>query len=351
MAWSDFASLVAGTSPVTLQHFLDIRLALIERCDIVGDATQKTAATALSTTNPFNAAWINSARAIIEALLLKYKNPSSLNTSTGQWNAWTKQTLMAKIYTDQSGEPSGAGYSGGTYNWILRPTRIGTLVVGATMPTDTYSPWLEHIMGLYYMINELRWIELSNYATSSPYWKTYQRLGPSEVPNAQDAWDGMLGATPAFYANDWFNGINRLGSTNYRYQVFRGVFRFKYTYIPSGYPSGWDDAKVAYAVNSGFVYKFLGPWKIYGGTAADGAGATNWASGTQMVSFTNGGTGSFESHDLDDYSVLPISASAWYLRVQHGNDDVASVPTTVDQINDQPNIGKIIGKPTLTYAA
>jgi len=352
VAWADIAALSGGDA-IDPGDFDTLKAALQERTGWIGDSTEHTNADNLAGIDDWGSdgrTTLNSMRSIIENILGDFRDADDFNTVTGQWDAWAKQTLMAHIYGSHGGEATGIGYSGGVYNWINRPSAHGTLAIADTMPADTYHPYVEHIKALYWMIDHLRYISLQNYASGSPYWKTYQKLG-DEQAGAQDAWDDMLGKTPAFYGNEHYVGINVIGT--YRYQVWRNVYRYKFSHEPiSGhYPSGYDSAKVAWLIYY-TIYTFKGPFQIWGGTAADAAGSTNWASGSEMVELTNSGLNAYEEHALDSAVALPTASGAWYMRSQHAEDNDASVPTTSDELGEPgTGPGHILAKPTTSYGS
>jgi len=200
----------------------------------------------------------------------------------------------------------------------------------------------------------MRWITLIEYATSSPFWVCYYKLNPNWEANWQAAWTAMLAVSPTFRANDNWIGIRAIdGSpTQKKYEVRRGVHRWKFKYAPitGFYPSAYDDGKISIVIPSGATYgSYKGPWKLFGNTAANATGATNWASGTEMLDYTITTINVWEEFTLDAASMLPTSITAWYLRKQHSNDNDGSYPTAVDQMNDGPNQQEILAKPTTSY--
>ena len=228
MAWSDFASLVAGTSPMQLSHFNDIRSALIERAEWVGDSTQKTAAEALSTTNPFNTTWLISARTICQALCTQFVRPGVAYASGANFGFWGIVSMKQYLYTTY-GEPGGMGYIDPNYNWIIRPSRIGTLVTGLSgMAADTWSPWLEHIMGLYYVINDiLRWIPTTDVYTGPIRFRTASKSAYGSYATHALAWAAMKAATPAlsgYVTTGNFAVCTLYGATSKGAGDTRGIF-------------------------------------------------------------------------------------------------------------------------------
>lgn len=346
MAWADFAALSAGDG-MLLSHYTDIRSALVERTGWVGESTENTAATNLSTTNPFNVTWLNSVRSIIDNMLIYFNNSGGF--SSGSWPGWTKQALMGKIYSDLSGEASGIGYVGGVYNYINTPTRIGTLAVGSTMAADTFHPYLEHIMAIYYMLDYLRWIAFVYDNTGSTY--IYSKQGTIDV-DQQTAWGTMLVATAASYLNPtWTPRLGILRNvfttpTRYRFTVYRSTYRMKYTRTPLAgcRPSGFDAGKYNYLI-SNWTYKDLGPWEFWLGCTQSIAG---WSSGNKASSFNVAAIDTWEEFDMSDVSGLPTGADTTIVRVQHQEDDAAAYQA--QQANNYVTTGlNLLGKPTTNY--
>jgi len=342
MAWADIAALSPG-DPMQLQHFLDIRLALIERCEWAGNATQKAAAQALSTTNPFNAAWLNSARAICEAIDQEFYRGSAYWQDSGFQGYGNRKQVLYNTY----GEASGFGLSGGTYNWILRPTRAGSLVLGQTMPQNTYHPFLEHLMGLYYYINDtMRWIGTTIITGSS---MTKRKRG-SASPSDNEAWTSMKGATPEHYAYGvaallgiyWWNNLTP--PNIYRYYDYRRLEFRQWLNTPLATLAGFDACSFIYKIRAG---ESLGPWKLCSGATGTDAGAY---AGPPVLhsSFTFSAWNTYNKFDCDNPGNLGGAASAnWYDLIYNPAYDGGAGPGAMRRAYF--DVGGMIAKPQTSY--
>lgn len=347
MAWADFPALVAGTSPMKLSHFTDIRAALIERCEWIGDSTQKTNATNLSTTNPFNVTWLNSARAICEAIADDFFKGAGIHSGSTH-SGWSDSVLKQWLYDNLSGEASGIGKSGSTYNWINRPTRIGTLVLGSTMPAATYSSWLEHLKGLYNYIDNLRWIRIYQEWASSSIKNARKRGGYFSTQAA--AWASMKAATPGFtvtgdtIAPQIFRWTDGGGGNPYRYQDIRQLNQHGFQTAPLAAISEWDAVDFICKVGSG---GYKGPFKAMTGVTNSAVGCYTTGS-VLKASFTLAAANTYEAFAADNPDNLPKS-EPWYDLFYDLAYDGSAV--SASQLSNGIQNGTWIAKPATIYGS
>jgi len=348
VAWSDFASLVAGTSQMQLSHFNDIRSALIERCDWVGDSTQKTAAQALSTTNPFNTTWLIAARDICQALCTQYNRPGLAYASGSAHGFWSVVSMKNYLHSTY-GEPGGMGYIAPNYNWILRPTRKGTLTTGKDMPAATYHPYLEHIMGLYYVINDiLRWIPTTHVYTGPIRMKSASKASFFQSTPAI-AWTAMKAATPAlsgFVSTANFASCSISGGSSFNGGDQRGIFYKKVSNAWLVAPSGFDAVKFLF--KTGVGVSFLGPYKMLANITATASGAYTTGSAFKS-SFSMGAANTYLEFDADNPGNWPVTTGTIPMLIYNPTYDTTQTANFDESAGtDAANLGFTL-KPTTSY--
>ena len=274
MAWADLLTRTTGNNITSVDWTL-LANALQERTGWVGNSTEHTKADALPALVGVNdniqaVAVTKAMQDIVEAICASYARPELAYISGATQGSWSWSVLAQYIYDNFSGEASGIGKSGSTYDWIRRPTRDTSLLLGNPQAGDKI--YYEHVRGIAYAIDQLRYLHTIWNASTLKQGDKYS--GTSGYSGAQ-AWAAMKAATPTLSALGGERAIKCTiaGSAGNKFAAdSRALMRIKmeYVWLAGHTPTAWADG--IYLFKTGVGYSFDGPMKMLTAVTDSAAG-------------------------------------------------------------------------------
>ena len=317
MAWADLFTRTTG-DVVTSADWTLLKNALLERTGWVGNAVQNAAANAIpvDVNDPVLASNTTAFQDIIEAIVGSYARPGTAYAVANLYGSWSWITLAQYIYDTYSAEMSGIGKSGATYDWIRRPTRDTSLLLGNPVITDKV--YYEHIRGIVYALDILRYLHAANVTTSPKIFRSVNKGPGYTTHTTAAAWAAMKADTPTIVNSVAAQVRSSVGQLYTWFAANDNRLLHPMT-IPAwlaGYaPASWVDVK--FLVRSEEYSVFDGPFELSTNVTNSGAGA--YATGSVLdASFSLSGDDALNEFTADTPNSHPkTSGSAIYVMVRN----------------------------------
>ena len=357
MAWADLFTRTTG-DVVTSEDWTLLKNALLERTGWVGNAAQNTAANAIpvDVNDPVLASNTTAFQDIIEAIVASYARTGlAYIDAQGHIGSWSWITLAQYIYNTYSAEMSGIGKSGATYDWIRRPTRDTSLLLGNPIITDKV--YYEHIRGIVYALDILRWLHTVNIRTwgsdIARYASKYAQHFSYTTPAL--AWAAMKAKVPSI--SGWLTAGNVVDGINiqshgppiqYAAHDSRALFpiQMQNAWLAGYAPTSWVDGKHVFKTSFGSA--FNGPWVMMTAVTASAVGA--YGTGTSIdASFSVAAANTFIENTFDTPDAHPKSTGTVYVMVYNPTYDTSPVAVFDETVGCAPANFDMTLKPATVY--
>jgi len=353
MAWADLLTRTTGDDITSVDWAL-LASALQERTGWVGDAAENTKADALPALVEVGdaiqaVAVVQAMQDIVEAICASFARTGTAYAVSNLYGSYTWATLAEELYTDHGSEASGIGVSGGVYDWIRRPTRDTSLLLGNPVAGDDF--YYEHVRGIAFALDHLRYLHASNTTSSPKIFRFVTKGAPYPVSHTSAlAWAAMKAATPSIInsegslagckvaeAHTWFS------ANDYRLLHPMTIP----AWLVGHAPASWVDVK--FLIRSEEYQTFHGPFELSTNVTNSAAGA--YSTGSVLdTSFTLSGADALNEFTADTPNSHPkTSGSAIYVMVRNPTYDGGDPGEISESCSFTPYKFDLVLKPTTVY--